>query len=134
LPESCFGQLPVRHNELFNEKEALLLLSPGLDTRDWIVLRLWAANPNVEKDKAQLWLGTIHGLDVLTLAGLVHVPLQRTDYSQSLAQFRTKAGVLLRQLRVRQQYYPNIGMTESWQGEVLMLEFAAADISSSGSK
>ncbi|MCI0507202.1 MAG: VTT domain-containing protein [Gammaproteobacteria bacterium] len=133
LPEPRFGQLPVGKKEMFNEKEALLLLAPGMDKRHLIVLRLWAANPGVGKDKTQLWLGTVHRMDVILLAGLVHVPLQRSDYSQSLAVFRDKAGALPQQLRVRQQYYPNIGMTESWKGEVLMLELAGTGIADQAS-
>jgi len=123
LPKPEFGQLPIWRNKLFNEKEALLLLAPGLDNNKFYVLRLWSANPNGERHKAQLWLGTVHSIEVFSLFNLVHVPMQRSDYSQSLALFHSKIHAGERQLSMQQKSYSNVGVTDQWKGEVLLLEF-----------
>ncbi|WP_455202018.1 DedA family protein [Kaarinaea lacus] len=122
LPEPKFGQLPVWANKLFNEKEALLLLAPGASNNKFFTIRIWAANPNIDKQKRQLWLGTVHSIDVYSLFKLVHIPVSRSDYSQSLALFHSKIHNVKPRLSIQQKHYPEKGVTDSWKGEVLLLE------------
>ena len=127
LPEPEFGQLPVWSNKLFNEKEALLLLAPGMNNNNFYVLRVWAANPNVDRDISQLWLGSVHSVDVYSIFNLVNVPISRSDYSQSLALFHSKTHNVNPQLSIQQKYYPDKGVTDSWKGEVLLLELSGSN-------
>lgn len=127
LPEPQFGQLPVWANKLFNEKEALLLVAPGANNNKFYTLRIWAANPNVSDDRAQLWLGTVHSIDVYSFFKLVHVPVSRSDYSQSLALLHSKIHNVKPQLLIQQKHYPDKSITDSWKGEVLLLELNDAN-------
>lgn len=127
LPEPKTGQLPVWGAELFNNKEALVLLAPGAASNNFYVLRLWAANPNVDKDKPQLWVGTVQSIDVLSVFNLFHMPVTRSDYSESLALLQNKVENVKPPLTVRRRSYEGPGFTDSWKGEVLLLNFSAAN-------
>ena len=123
LPEPEFGLLPVWSNTLFNDKEALLMLAPGMSNNKFYVLRLWAANPRVDKDKIQLWVGAVHSIDILSVSKLLHLPIVRSDYSESLALLHSKIHAAIPPLLIRQELYADMGMMDSWKGEVLLLEF-----------
>ncbi|MEJ2179233.1 MAG: DedA family protein, partial [Gammaproteobacteria bacterium] len=127
LPEPEFGRLPVWTNKLFYEKEALLMLAPGMDNSNFYVLRLWPANPLVSRGKSQLWLGTVHSVDVYSLFNLIHIPISRTDYSRSLALLHSYIHNIKPPLSIQQKYYPDKGVTDSWKGEVLLLKGNGAD-------
>ena len=131
LPEPKFGQLPVWANTLFNNKEALLMLAPGMDHNKFYVLRLWAANPNVDKDKIQLWLGAVHSIDVLSVFNLLHLPIIGDEYTESLALLHSKIHAATPPLSIRQELYTGMGVTDSWKSEVLLLEFPGANNSPS---
>jgi len=123
LPEPKIGQLPVWGADLFNSKEVLMLSTPGKDNSSFSVLRLWAANPNVKKDLPQLWVGTVQGIDVLPVFSLLHISLARSDYSESLALLSKKLKAEKSTLVIRQRSYQGLGLSTSWNGEVLLLEF-----------
>ncbi|WP_455208183.1 DedA family protein [Kaarinaea lacus] len=127
LPDPTFGQLPILENKLFNEKEALLLLAPGMNDNKYYVLHIWAANPNISKDKSQLWLGVVHSIDVLSIFKLVHIPMTQYDYSESLALLHSKIHAGKPLLLIQQKTYADSGVTDSWKGEVLLLEFFGAN-------
>ncbi|HEY5601915.1 MAG TPA: VTT domain-containing protein [Gammaproteobacteria bacterium] len=134
LPKPEFAQLPVAANELFNHPEVLRLLAPGVNQNHVLVLRIWAANANAGQDKPQLWLGAVHGMDLLTVSGLAQLPLRRSDYSAALVLFRDKIGARQQQWHVRQKYYPGIGVTESWKGDVLLLELKQQNLARSAAR
>jgi membrane protein DedA with SNARE-associated domain len=131
LPEPKFGQLPVWANTLFNNKEALVMLAPGMNNNKFYVLRLWAVNPNVDKDKIQLWVGAVHSIDILSVFNLLHLPVSRNDYTESLALLHSKIHATTPPLLIRQELYTRMGITDSREGEVLLLEFPGANNSPS---
>ena len=132
LPEPEFGLLPVWSNTLFSDKEALLMLAPGMSNNKFYVLRLWAANPGVANDKIQLYVGAVHSIDILSVFKLLHLPIVRSDYSESLALLHSKIHSTTPPLLIRQELYADMGVTDSWKGEVLLLEFSGANNTPSG--
>jgi len=124
LPEPKIGQLPVWGAELFNNQEALMVLASKEDNGSFTVLRLWAANPNVNKDLPQLWVGTVQSIDVLPVFNLFHLLLTRSDYAESLDLLSDKLKQERSPLVMHRQSYQELGHAGTWSGEVLLLEFS----------
>jgi len=121
LPKPEISKLPLPGAKLFNHKEALLLVYAEPGTTQYWVIRLWAANPATDSNLSQLWLGTVYGLQVYTPLDLVHLPLPLLNYSQALTELIQRLTKSDPHLVFRNLNYPDVGISDNWRGEVLLL-------------
>lgn len=100
------------------------MVAKNKESDDYLVLRFWAANPHIEPGNKQLWLGTVYGVSLFSPFDIVHLPLRQVNYSESVLRFNDSLAQLKSDLLVRKKQYANIGISYSWRGEVLLLEFS----------
>ncbi|MGD8558067.1 MAG: VTT domain-containing protein [Gammaproteobacteria bacterium] len=132
LPNAAYNKLPVMTDQLFNHKEVLLMVKGDKSGGQYLVLRLWSANPMVNRSVAQLWLGSVQSVNVFSPLDMMSLPLPQHDYSRSLTKFRQSLANAGDSLKVNMAFYRNLGISASWRGEVLLLHFDNIPASDAG--
>lgn len=123
LPNAPFNKIPVMADQLFNQKEVLLLVAPDKASNSFFVFRLWSANPAVNRAVPQLWLGSVHSVRVFSPFNMINLPIPLQDYSRALTRFKRSLDQSRQPVSSRKVFYQQLGISASWKGEVLLLQF-----------
>jgi len=121
LPDPNVVNLPFPNEKLFNTKQAfMMVIADTENNHNWLV-RIWAANPAIVDSQPQLWLGTMYELAIISPFNLIHVPVPQYHYSKAITQLYRSISRVSYDLVVEKKFYPQIGKTDRWQGDVLLL-------------
>jgi len=129
LPDPDVVKLPIPSEKLFNAKQAFMMVASDPHKNHYWLVRLWAANPAIVDTLPQLWLGTIYDLEIFSPFNLIYLPVPQYHYSSAISHFAGRMKRVSSNLVVKKQFYPEIGTTDDWQGDVLLLYFAGASSS-----
>ena len=123
LSEPKHLKLPVKKSKLFGNFENLIMVKLSNDGDQLSVFRLWPVTSRQLMFEDRLWLGVVYNVRLISPFGLFHFALRGKNYAESINQFKTDI-TAESDVRVKQKYYDNVVMTDTWEGEVLLLSFA----------
>lgn len=122
LPEPELLTLPAGRIKLFNKEDQLIMVK-RVDNEDQLyVLRLWSASARPAHPAEQLWLGVIYSVKLVSPLNLINIPLRQKDFADGIKQFSREVATS-DDLIAKQKLYLKADGFETWQGEVLLLEF-----------